>query len=75
MTSGDEQTCCFEGHRAPLAGDDLVIAWVINGCLYVALLGWLVCTYFCTVPGYDHIPAVRDSLCRAQVADADADFE
>lgn len=51
-------------------------AWAISGLLYLALLGWLVCTYFCTVPGYDHIPAVRDSLCRAQVADAEyADTE
>ena len=38
--------------------------WAVNGALYACLTGWLVCTYFCTVPGYDHIPAVRDSLCR-----------
>jgi hypothetical protein len=48
-----------------------MIILAINGTLYVALLGWLVCTYFCTVPGYDHSPAVRDSLCRAQVAAAE----
>lgn len=50
---------------------DVMIILAINGTLCVALLGWLVCTYFCTVPGYDRIPAVRDSLCRAQVAAAE----
>jgi hypothetical protein len=32
--------------------------------LYAALAAWLVCTYFCTVDGYDDIPAVRDSPAR-----------
>ena len=38
--------------------------WVYNGVLCLALAAWLVCTYFCTVDGYDDIPAVRDSYCR-----------
>jgi hypothetical protein len=45
--------------------------WVYNGVLYAALSGWMVCTYFCTVDGYDDIPAIRNSLCRSHVADAD----
>jgi hypothetical protein len=38
--------------------------WIYNGVLCLALAAWLVCTYFCTVDGYDDIPAVRDSYCR-----------
>ncbi|MHB2208307.1 hypothetical protein [Methylobacterium sp. CM6257] len=42
--------------------------WIYNGVLCVALAGWLVCTYFCLVDGYDDIPAVRDSYCRPHIA-------
>lgn len=43
--------------------------WAYNGVLYLVLVGWLVCTYFCTADGYDDIPAVKGSLCRPHVAD------
>lgn len=39
--------------------------WAYYGVLCVALAAWMVCTYFCTVDGYDDIPAVRDSYCRS----------
>ncbi|KAA0125819.1 hypothetical protein CIW48_01590 [Methylobacterium sp. P1-11] len=42
--------------------------WLYNGALSIALAAWLVCTYFCTVDGYDAVPAVRDSYCRPAVA-------
>ncbi len=56
---------------APLPSKRVVGLWFYNGVLYAALAGWIVCTYFCTVDGYDGIPAVRDSLCRPHVADAE----
>ena len=42
-----------------------------NGVLYAVLAVWIVCTYFCTVDGYDDIPAVRNSYCRPHVAAAE----
>lgn len=44
--------------------------WLYNGVLCLALAAWVVCTYFCTVDGYDDIPAVRNSLCRPHVVTA-----
>lgn len=53
----------------PSLPDKRVIGlWTYNGALYAALAAWMVCTYFCTVDGYDDIPAVRDSYCRPHVA-------
>ena len=47
----------------------------VNGILYLALAAWMVCTYFCTVDGYDDLPAVHDSLCRPHVIVAQAERE
>lgn len=55
----------------PLPSRRSVGLWAYNGVLYAALGAWMVCTYFCTVDGYDDIPAVRDSYCRPHVADAE----
>ena len=46
--------------------------WAFNGVLYIALAGWFVCTYFCTVDGYEDVPAVRDSYCKPHVVVAEA---
>lgn len=56
---------------ASLPSKRVIGVWAYNGVLYAALAAWLVCTYFCTVDGYDDIPAVRNSLCRSHVADAE----
>ena len=56
---------------APVPGKRVIGLWAYNGLLYVALAGWMVCTYFCTVDGYDDIPAVRDSYCRPHVVAAE----
>jgi hypothetical protein len=53
---------------ANLPSRRVIGVWVYNGVLCLALAAWLVCTFFCTVDGYDDIPAVRDSYCRPHVA-------
>ncbi|MFB0490052.1 hypothetical protein ABIE45_002638 [Methylobacterium sp. OAE515] len=55
---------------ANLPSKRVIGLWLYNGVLCLALAAWLVCTYFCTVDGYEDIPAVRDSLCRPQVVTA-----
>lgn len=55
---------------ANLPSKRVIGVWVYNGVLCLALATWLVCTFFCTVDGYDDIPAVRDSYCRPHVAGA-----
>jgi hypothetical protein len=52
---------------ANLPSRRVIGVWVYNGVLCLALAAWLVCTFFCTVDGYDDIPAVRDSYCRPHV--------
>ena len=49
--------------------------WIFLGALYAALFGWMVCTYFCTVPGYDEIAAVRNSICRPHTIEVADDGE
>jgi hypothetical protein len=56
---------------ASLPDKRMIGLWAYNGVLYAALAAWLVCTYFCTVDGYDDIPAVRDSYCRPHTAMAE----
>ena len=56
---------------APVPSSRVIGLWAYNGVLYAALAGWIVCTYFCTVDGYDDIPAVRDSYCRPHLAAAE----
>jgi hypothetical protein len=56
---------------AGLPDKRMIGLWAYNSVLYAALAAWLVCTYFCTVDGYDDIPAVRDSYCRPHVAGAE----
>ncbi|MFC6741130.1 hypothetical protein [Methylobacterium tardum] len=53
---------------ANLPSKRVIGLWLYNGVLCLALAAWLVCTFFCTVDGYDDIPAVRDSYCRPHVA-------
>lgn len=52
---------------ANLPSKRVIGVWLYNGVLCLALAAWLVCTFFCTVDGYDDIPAVRDSYCRPHV--------
>jgi hypothetical protein len=56
---------------ANLPSKRMIGLWLYNGVLCFALAAWLVCTYFCTVDGYEDIPAVRDSLCRPHVVTAE----
>ena len=49
---------------APVPSRRVIGLWAYNSVLCIALAAWVVCTYFCTVDGYDDIPAVRDSYCR-----------
>jgi hypothetical protein len=54
---------------ANLPSKRVIGLWLYNGVLCLALAAWLVCTFFCTVDGYDDISAVRDSYCRPHVAE------